>query len=110
MDYLLLFFICVIVLFMIFLPFKFFFLKHRKPSALVILVSVPGFEQPGPEKDLAIFEKTLAFPENGLFTARCDCHVMLRHPAYADALRCSDWLITCFLEFDWLKTNYPVFS
>ena len=34
---------CVLVHFLTFLPFKFFFLKHRKPSTLVILVIVAEF-------------------------------------------------------------------
>ena len=56
---------------MTFLQFKFFSLKHRKPSALVILL---------------IAAETLAFSENVNYsTAGCDCRVMLRHSADAAA-------------------------
>ena len=55
---------------MLFLLFMFFFLKHRKPSALVILVNVAEIL-----RKVDNFEKTLA---------ACYCCVMSRHGAGAD--------------------------
>ena len=85
---------------MIFLPFKFFFLKHRKLSALAFwLVSLKFRERFG-----SLRKPFLKMDS----TARCNCRVMSCHPEARGSLLCSDWLITYFLEFDWLKTNYPI--
>ena len=69
------------------LPFKFFFLKHRKPFTLVILVSFTEI----PRKIWQFLRKLWQFLKLDS-TVQCDCHVMSHHGADKDA---------CFALIGW---------
>ena len=51
--------------------------------------------------------RKLPFSHNGFWnTMWLLCHVM---SCWHSTLFCTDWFILCFVEIDWLETNYPDF-
>ena len=51
--------------------------------------------------------RKLPFSHNGFWnTMWLLCHVM---SCWHSTLFCTDWFILCFVEIDWLETNYPIF-
>ena len=88
---------------MTFLPFKVFFLKHRKPSAFVTLVSVAKIQ-----RKIWQFLRKLWRCLKMDCIARCDCRVMSRHGARCAYFALIGWF-TIFSNFIGWRQTIQVF-